>query len=412
MPPRTAEPTTPPPTAGDPYPTYQRLREAGAVHVVQEPTGLRRYTVAHYEHARDLLADDRISKDPRNAWAQLRQAGYLTGDPETDQYIFHIANCDPPDHTRLRRLVQLAFTTRQVERLRPGAQKLADELLDRAGGGVVDLVGAYALPLAMTVTAGLLGVPRGGFDDYRVWATAMLIPPGTPDPPMSRSEAYRRTREFFADLLVRRRAALEAGERPADLLSALIAARDGADRLTEEEMVALVIFMLNTGQEPTVNLIGNATLALLDRPDQLDLLLRRPEVLPAAIDEFLRFDAPVASSSLRIAREDIPVGDTVIPRGGIVSILFGAANRDPARYADPDRLDVNRHDSSHLAFGHGIHRCVGAPLGRMVAEVALGTLLRRHPGLELACPADELSWRPTRVTRGVEALPIRLDPAG
>jgi cytochrome P450 len=411
MPPRTAEPTMPPPTAGDPYPGYQQLREAGAVHAVREPTGLRRHTVAHYQHARDLLADDRISKDPRNAWEQLRQAGYLTGDPETDQYIFHIANCDPPDHTRLRRLVQMAFTTRQVERLRPGAQELADDLLDRAGGAVVDLVGAYAWPLAMTVTAELLGVPRGGFDEYRVWATAMLIPPGTPDPPMSRPEAYRRTREFFADLLVRRRAALEAGERPVDLLSALIEARDGADRLTEEEMVALVIFMLNTGQEPTVNLVGNATLALLDRPDQLDLLLRRPELLPAAIDEFLRFDAPVASSSLRIAREDIPVGDTVIPRGGIVSILFGAANRDPARYADPDRLDVTRRDSSHLAFGHGIHRCVGAPLGRMVAEVALGTLLRRHPGLELACPADELRWRPTRVTRGVEALPIRLDPA-
>lgn len=416
MQPRTAadpEPQLPPPD--DPYPGYRDLRERGEVVEIQEPTGLRRHTVVHYEHARALLADQRISKDPRNAWDQLSQAGYLTGDPETDQYIFHIANCDPPDHTRLRRLVQTAFTTGRVERLRPRTRRLAGELLAAAAATAapVDLVSGYAWPLAMTITAELLGVPRAGFEEYRTWATAMLIPPGVPDPPMSRAEAYRRTRAFFAQLLAQRRADLEecpadAAAPAADLLSALIAARDGADRLTEDEMIALVIFMLNTGQEPTVNLIGNATLALLDHPDQHDLLRERPELLPEAIDEFLRFDAPVSTSSLRIAREDIPVGGALIPAGGIVSVSFAAANRDPARFPDPDRLDLTRRDSAHLAFGHGIHRCLGAPLGRMVAEVAIGTLLRRHPGLVLACPRDELRWRPTRVTRGPQALPVRL----
>jgi cytochrome P450 len=406
------QPPATPPNASSPdlYEQYEHLRDGGAVHLMREQTGLERYTVVSYDASRDLLVDDRISKDPRRAWDQLMRAGYLTGDPETDRYIFHISNCDPPDHTRLRKLVQPAFTTRRVEGLRPRAEEIAGRLLDAADPtGPTDLVDAYAWPLAMTITAEFVGVPEADFDRYRTWATAMLVPPGTPDATVSRAEAYRCTRQFMADLIAMRRRDI-GGSDAGDLLSALIVASDGGDRLTAEEMVALVIFMLNTGQEPTVNLIGNAVRALLDSPAQLRLLADRPDLLAGAIDEFLRFDAPVASSSLRIATTDIPTGDTVIPAGAVVSILFGAANRDPARHADPDRLDVTRPDASHLAFGHGIHRCVGAPLGRMVAEVGIATLLARHPRMRLDCAPEDLRWRPTRVTRGLQRLPVVLDP--
>jgi cytochrome P450 len=399
-------------SAPDPYALYDRMRQGAEVHVVEEPTGLRRFTFVRYDEARRWLADPRLTKDPRAAWDELLRFGYATGDPDTDRYLFHLLNTDPPEHTRLRAMVQRAFTTGRVAALRPRVEQVVAGLLDGLDEDrQVDLIADYALPIAVRVIGELIGVPTDDFDEYHVWASAGLIMPGATGAPMSRAEAYGHMHAFFRNLVAVKQAALRAAGPDApvpDLLSGLIAAREAGDPLTEQELVALVIFLLNTGQEPTVGMIANGVLALLRHPDQLALLRGDPDLLPGAVEEFLRFDGPVALSTLRIAREDIEIDGTVIPRGGIVSIIMSSADRDPRRFVDADRLDITRADNPHLAFGHGMHRCVGVPLARVIGHTAIGALLARYPDLGLAVRPDELRWRPTRVMRGLVALPVRL----
>lgn len=419
----------------DPYPRYAELRETGEVHVVREATGLCRWTFAGYEHGRQMLADPRLTKDPRAAWDQLLAAGYVTGDAETDQYMFHLLNADPPDHTRLRGMIQRSFSPARAAALRPLVEKTAGELLDGLDPGrPVDLIAGYALPLAVRIMGEILGVPTDDFDDYHVWASAGLTLPGAAGATMSRADAYREMRRFFADLIGRRTAELAAatatttaagpatgpvtapqdgdhGPAEPDVLTSLLLARQAGDPLTGQEMTALLIFLLNTGQEPTVSMVANGILALLRHPDQLELLNREPALMPTAVDEFLRYDGSVALSTLRIAREDIEVDGTVVPEGAIVSVIMNSADRDGRRFEHPDRLDVTRSPNPHLAFGHGIHRCLGVPLARMIGEIAFTELLRRHPRPTLACTPDELRWRPTRVMRGLAALPVLLAPA-
>ncbi|MEV6116052.1 cytochrome P450 [Streptomyces sp. NPDC052109] len=397
----------------DPYPRYADLRETGEVHVVQEPTGLCRWTFVGHEHGRRMLADPRLTKDPRAAWDELAAAGYVTGDPHTDQHMFHLLNTDPPDHTRLRAMVQGSFSTGRAAALRPRVVRTVRELLDGLDPHrPVDLIAEYALPLAVRVIGEILGVPTENFDEYHAWASAGLAVPGAATT-MSRAEAYTRMCGFFTDLISRRRAELRtAAEVPAepDVLTGLLLAQEADGALTEDEMTALLIFLLNTGQEPTVSMVANGMLALLRHPEQLDLLARDPGLLPTAVDEFLRYDGPVALSTLRVAREDIEVDGTVVPKGGIVSVIMNSADRDERRFADPDRLDVTRSPNPHLAFGHGIHRCVGVPLARLVGEIAFGELLARHPRPALACAPGELRWRSTRVMRSLAALPVLLAP--
>jgi len=399
-------------SAPDPYPLYAKLRSDGEVHLVEEPTGLCRWTFVRYEHARQALGDPRLTKDPRAAWDQLLRAGYVTGDSETDQYMFHLLNSDPPDHTRLRGMILKAFTPGRVAALGPRIEEIVHGLLDDLDPDrPVDLIGGYALPVAVRVMGELIGIPTDDFAEYHVWACAGLTLPGTAGAAMSRAEAYGHMRKFFTDLIAVKLAALRAagpGAPEPDLLSALIAAREAGDRLTEQELVALVIFLLNTGQEPTVSLVANGVLALIRHPDQFALLRANPDLLPSAIEEFLRFDGPVALSTLRVAREDIEVDGTVVPKGGIVSIIMNSANRDDRRFAEPDRLDITRRDNAHLAFGHGIHRCLGVPLARLIGQHALGALLRRYPHLSLAGAVEDLRWRPTRVMRGLVELPVTL----
>ncbi|RKT17059.1 cytochrome P450 [Streptomyces sp. 1114.5] len=398
----------------DPYPRYAALRAAGGVHLVQEPTGLCRWTVTGYEHGRQMLADPRLTKDPRAAWDELLAAGYVTGDAETDQYMFHLLNSDPPDHTRLRGMIQRSFSPGRAAALRPRIERTAAALLDGLDPGEpVDLIADYALPLAVRTMGEILGVPVDDFDEYRVWASAGLTRPGAAGAVMSRAEAYTHMRRFFAELIGRRVAELRdaVGAAPAgepDVLTSLLLAREAGDPLTEQETIALLIFLLNTGQEPTVSMLANGVLALLNHPDQLELLTADLGLLPTAIDEFLRYDGSVALSTLRIAREPIELGDTVIPQGGIVSVIMNSADRDERRFTDPDRLDITRHPNPHLAYGHGIHRCLGVPLARMTGEIAFGELLRRFPRPRLACAPEELQWRPTRVMRGLAALPVLL----
>jgi cytochrome P450 len=367
----------------DPHPTYSRMREAAVVRRVREPSGLEHWLVLRYDEARAALADPRLAKDPRHAWAALRAAGMVSGEPQDATFDLHTT--DPPDHTRLRALVGKAFTARRVEALRPRVQQIADELLDAVDGSF-DLIADFAYPLSLTVIAELLGVPVGDRDEFREWTIAALTP-------ATRAEGGRRLREFVT--------ALVAAKRPADdLLSELIA----ADGLGTHEVVALTQQLLFAGHEPTTNLIGNAMAVLFGNPAQLALLRNRPELLPSALEELVRYDGPTARASPRYATEDLRIGDTVISKGSVVIVGIAAANRDPRRFANPDELDFSRADNSHVAYGHGIHRCVGVPLARMEGAIAIGTLLRRFP--DLAFAPGTLEWLPFPVFRGLVALPV------
>lgn len=404
----------------DPYAIYAELRDEGLVHLVREPNGLHRWLVLGYAESRDVFADLRFSKDPTRAWEQLREAGYVSGEPgDRADYLYHVANTDPPDHTRLRKLIGKAFTNRRVQAMRPRIREVAAGLLDRIAegtgdaGGTVDLVRAYSHPLATTVMCEILGIPELDRGSFRTWATAILTAPGEAAPgAMTKAEGYAAMRDFFASLIQDKRSgAQDAGEERADVLTALIHATDEGDRLTETELVSTVMLLMSAGQEPTVNLINNGVLALLDHPEQLAMLREKPELMEGAVEEFLRYDPPVQLSTMRVAVEDVEVAGTVIPAGGIVALSIAASGRDEGRFAEAGRLDVTRADQAHLAFGHGIHHCVGAPLARVEGEIGIRMLIERFPRLSLACPVDELRWRPTRIMRGLVEFPVRLGTA-
>ncbi|GAA2278144.1 cytochrome P450 [Nonomuraea roseoviolacea subsp. roseoviolacea] len=345
-----------------------------------------------YETVRALLADARLSSAPPDG-----QAGFGGR---------HMLNTDPPDHTRLRRLAQKAFTARRVAALRPQIQQITDALI--AGilpRGEADLVGDVAFPLATTVICELLGVPAADRTTFGDWFTAALTPADAPDADVIVSRALKALNDYIQALVDAKRGS--AGSAGDDLLTALVQARDGDDALSEEELVATVFLLLGAGHETTVNLIGNAMLTLLTDPGRLRLLRERPDLLPPAVEELLRLDGPVQHATPRIALQDIAVDGLVIPAGSRVILRIAAANRDPGIFAEPHRLVLDRTGPTHLAFGHGIHHCLGAPLGRLEAHIAIGALLTRLPGLRLSGPAAGLRWKPGDFLRGLTALPVR-----
>jgi cytochrome P450 len=318
---------------------------------------------------------------------------------------------DPPDHIRLRALVSKAFTPRVVETLRPRVQAITDRLLYRvAGAGRMDVIEDLAYPLPVTVISELLGVPVGDNDLVKGWSRdvaraldAIALPVG-PDVIERGRHASDEMTAYFRSLLEERR------RRPGpDLLSGLVEAEEAGDRLTEMELLATCILLYVAGHETTVNLIGNGVLALLRHPAEWRRLRDGPALLPGAVEELLRYDGPVQRTG-RMAARDAEISGVAIPAGTLVLGLVGAANRDPAQFVEPDRLDVTRDEPRHLAFGSGIHYCLGAPLARLEAQVAIGTVLRRFPGLAL--DVERPAWRPSSTLRGLEALPVALGPTG
>jgi cytochrome P450 len=379
----------------DPHAAYARLRDAGPAHRITAPDGSPAWLVTRYDDVKQALADPRLSLDKRNALPGNYRG--LALPPALDA---NLLNMDPPDHTRLRRLVAKAFTSRRVEELREPIQRVADDLLDAiATQGHTDLIASYAAPLPINVICELIGVPEGDRGDFRGWTDALI----TPDParPSQAAEAVGSMLRFLNRLIARKR------DHPADdLLSGLIAVRDDGDRLTEDELTSLVFLVLFAGYENTVHLIGNATIALLDHPDQLRALREDPTRLATAIEELARYDGPASLAIRRFPLEDLTIGDVTIPAGETVLLSLASANRDAHRISDPDHLDLGRPGAGHLAFGHGIHHCVGAPLARLETMIALGTLLRRFPGLALGVPREDLRWRPTVRARGLITLPV------
>ncbi|MEV7870793.1 cytochrome P450 [Streptomyces sp. NPDC088124] len=379
----------------DPYSAYARLREAGPVHRVAGTDGLPAWLVTRYDDVRQALADPRLSLDKRNAAPGGYQGMALP--PALDA---NLLNMDPPDHTRIRRLVSQAFTPRRIALLREPVRKTADLLLDAiAPLGRADLIASYAAPLPITVICDLLGVAPHDRQDFRSWTDALVAPdPARPD---LAKGAVRSMLAFFTRLVADKRAA------PADdLVSDLIAVRDNEDRLSEDELMSLVFLILFAGYENTVHLIGNATLALLSHPGQLAALRADPGRLSGAVEELARYDGPAPLAIRRFPTEDITIGGVGIPAGETVLLSLASAHRDPHRYTEPDRLDIGRDATGHLALGHGIHYCLGAPLARMETEVALAALLDRFPGLALGTPPEGLKWRPSLRARGLLALPV------
>ncbi|PAZ16602.1 cytochrome P450 [Streptomyces sp. SA15] len=394
----------------DPHEALARLRETAPAVPVMTPNGLRTWLVTGYEHARALLADPRLSKDmrvgkdliPRNFADPEKQRAFLAESGERSQFphvlSVHMLDSDPPDHTRLRRLVGRAFTARRVESLRPRVTGLTDELLDAmAGHDRPDLMEALAFPVPFTVICWLLGVPPDDRAAFRRWSNLLVSGAGTDE-----------VREASASMIAYLKALIEAkrAEPADDMLTDLVHAQDAGDQLSSDELIAMAFLLLVAGHETTVNLIGNGTLALLTHPEVREQLTADDALWPAAVEEFLRYDGPVTNATWRFTTEPVEVGSVVIPEGEFVTISLGAAGRDPARYPDPDRLDITRAHSASVAFGHGIHHCLGAPLARLEGQIVISRLFARFPGLRLAVDEGELRWRSSLMMRGLEELPV------
>ncbi|MFE5969622.1 cytochrome P450 [Streptomyces sp. NPDC056463] len=380
----------------DPHAAYARLREAGPAHRITGPDGLPVWVVTRYADVRQLLADPRLSLDKAHGLP-----GNYRGFSLPAALDANLLNMDPPDHTRIRRLVSKAFTPGRVEQMRPGIQLLADQLLDAvAGRGHADLIAEFAAPLPIAVICDLLGVQQDSRRDFRAWTDALVAP--DPENPDAAKHAVAAMLAYFPRLIADKRRT--PGN---DLLSDLIDVRDDGDQLSEDELTSLAFLILFAGYENTVQLIGTAVLALLDHPEQLAALRDNPAKVEGAVEEFARFDGPALLAIRRFPVEDVEIGGVTIPAGETVMLSLASANRDPVRFPDPDRLDVDRREGGHLALGHGIHYCVGAPLARLETQIAVSTLLRRFPALELDAPRDELRWRPSMRARGLVTLPVR-----
>jgi cytochrome P450 len=389
----------------NPYPTYAELRSEAPVYRAELPDGRGVWLVTRYDDVVAVLKDERFAKDWRSAMTP-EQLAQIPPIPEVMKPLSeNMLDKDPPDHERLRRLVSKAFTPRLIERMRPRVQEIADTLLDAVktkDKGGMDLIDDYAFPLPITVIAELLGVPVEDRNRFREWSDAAVSGDTTQE---YVEKILLPHMQAFIDYL---RALFEEKRKNPkdDLISALVLAEEAGDRLSEDELLAMVFLLLVAGHETTVNLIGNGTLALLQNPDQLQKLRDDPSLIKPAIEELLRYDGPVETSTERFAREDVAIGDTVIPKGEMVMIVIAAADHDPERFPEPDALDIARADNRHLAFGKGIHHCLGAPLARMEGQIALGTLLRRMPDLRLKGSPESLTWRPGMVLRGLKGLPV------
>ncbi|MFJ8768919.1 cytochrome P450 family protein [Streptomyces clavifer] len=388
------DPTQDPRFLQDPYPTYAAMRSTCPVQPVPAGSGGRTsYLVTGYAEAREALGDARLSKDT---------AAFFAGKGSQRRLHPAVAHTmlasNPPQHTRLRKLVTKGVHNRSRTELRPFIAQVTEELLDQwPVGEQFDFVAGLAVPLPILVICELLGVPEEGRSDIQRWS-AELFAAGRPDVVDAASHSMA---DYMTSLIAAKR--LSPGT---SLLDRLISARDGDDHLSEEELISLAVLLLVAGHETTTNFLGNAVLALLQHPAQLHRLRENPDDVPAVLDELLRFESPVSTATFRFTTEAIRLGGTDIPAGVPVLVALGAANRDPKRFPSPDILDLKRDTAAHLSFGHGIHRCVGAPLAKAEAEIVLRMILTRFPEVRLAVPSDRLAWRHTRLVRGLASLPV------
>lgn len=386
----------------NPYPHFRLLQQEDPVHWC-EPIG--GWVLTRYADVIGALRDPRLSSDRiRSFLDHLPPEQRAEIDDLGQSLLMWMVFVDPPDHTRLRALGSKAFTPRAVERMRPRVQAIVDELLDAAAAqDGMDVILDFGYPLPATVIAELLGAPAADRDKFKGWSDAVaLFVGGIRTQPVQKQRARAgmlALMDYFRELIARRRR-----EPKDDLISALLAAEDRGDVLSTDELVATCVFLLFAGHETTTNLIGNGLLALARHPEQLQRLREQPQLMSSAIEELLRYDGPVQSVA-RAALEDLEIGGRSIQRGERVFPMLIAADRDPAQFSDPDRLDLSRRDNRHIAFGYGIHYCLGAPLARLEGQIALTALLQRFPDLRVQ--TDGLQWAQSFILRGLTALPAR-----
>ena len=387
------------------YEVYVNMREEQPIYPIMHKNGSRSWLITRHE---DVLA---VLKDPRFTKNYLRVADveYISQLTEVDRFMTNnLLALDPPDHTRLRALVQKAFSPRLIRAMRPRIQAITDSLLDAVQDqGQMELIADFAFPLPIQVIAELLGIPTEDKEKFRHWSGIVIRPHRTKESRLADVPELQAFLAYLADISEQRR------EDPReDLLSALVQAEEAADRLSEIELYSMLMLLIVAGHETTVNLIGNGVVTLIQYPEQLALLRASPSLIAAAIEELLRYDSPVESSTDRFALEDVTIGGQHIAHGDHVLVIIASANRDRASFGEKaDDLDIMRAENPHVAFGHGIHYCLGAALARMEGAIAIGSLLERAPNLRLALPMEELRIRPSvsDLLRGYREIPICWD---
>ncbi|MET8639038.1 cytochrome P450 family protein [Streptomyces sp. NPDC004096] len=391
----------------DPYPVYGCLRETAPVCRLSPPHGVETYLITRYDDAKAALTDPRISKD---MYAAMDAYHTIFGDSSValdDNMLFS----DPPKHTRLRRIVNSAFTPRRIESLRPRIQQVTDELLERCSGSApIDLLSSFAFPLPLIVICELIGIPEEEREDAQKRCATVARTGFSKADKEKLAVAEGALRDYFVELIARKRQ-----NATDDLLSDLIRTQDEQGAMNDGELLSTLWVLLFAGHKTTAYLIGNAVYNLLRHRDQLRDVMADPELLPNAIEEIIRYEGSVENATFRHALEDITIRDTVIPKGSLVQVAVASANRDPEKFESPDTFDIRRKglQSAHLGFGSGAHYCLGAPLARMEMRIALTTLFERFPNIEPADPAAEAAWLkvPFPAFRGLEKLPVILEPA-
>ncbi len=390
----------PPDFADNPYRFFTELRESQSVHRVRLPDGTDSWWVTRYSDVEECLNDHRLfSSEVHHAVApeHVQNSQALIRKDETLRYT--MINRDPPDHTRMRKLVVRAFSAGRIDALRPRIQELADELLDGfASADELELIENYAFPLPVGVICELLGVPRQDINYYGA-LVSQLVGAANPQEGLS---AIGELKDFIGKKLAEKR------KHPADdVFTAMIEAADDG-LLSEPELPAMALQLLTAGHETSIYLISGGTLRLLQNPQQLAAVRQNPSLLPAAVDELLRFDPPPVPGVFRHATQDVEIDGVTIPKGALVILCLASANRDEARFSAPEQLDVHRSENPHVAFGGGVHYCLGARLARLEGEIGIGSLIRRFPDLRLAVPSEDIRRKPLNFLQRLDGLPVRL----
>lgn len=388
------------------YVQYGEMCRQNPVFHAIDVDGYPTWFILRYNDAKAVLLDDhRFVKDPHNALTP-QQLAKAPLPPDINGLISnHMLAKDQPDHTRLRSLVNKAFTQRTIAAFETRVQIVANELIDTVEtSGEADLIRAFAHPLPIRIIAELLGVPPEDYEQFHLWSTAVVTLPITKEEGQQFATRLQELIQYLGALFAKRQATPQN-----DVISELIQAEENGERLSQQELFSMVILLIVAGHETTVNLIGNGTFALLQHPNALAFLKANPKQIPDAIEEMVRYDGPVERATHRWTAEDVLVGAQKIPQGERVIVVLGAANRDPEAFSNPNEFDIHRQDNRHLGFGHGIHYCLGAWLGKMEGRIAFETLLQRLPGLEHNGSPNDLTWSRNVMLRGLEHLPIRWD---
>ncbi len=387
----------------NPHPTLAKLRvEAPLYYVPHIEMSSKPWLLTRYDDSIVLLNDERFTKDMTHIPGKEKSRSGDMMMQAAASINRHMLTVDPPDHTRLRALIHKAFTPRIIRELEGRIQEITDGLIDEMlAKGQVDFLTSFAVPLPITVIAELLGIPQEDQEKFRYWSQTIVLGGLENSKPDEVAAAAIDFIMYFHEMFDQRRA-----EPREDLITALVQAEEAGEKLDQQELISMVFLLLVAGHETTVNLIANGMLALLQHPEQMAKLRDQPDLIKNAVEEILRFDGPIGSSTMRWALEPIEMYGQMIQPGEMVLASLLGANRDPEVFQNPNQFDITRPPSKHIAFGNGIHYCVGAPLARMEGAIALNMLLNRAPNLALAAEVDELQWNPTLLLHGMKAMPV------